>query len=196
MGRLCHVRYGSDKNTIVDKTNTRNCRIVTVLWKFYPDKNLLIYGATVYTKTSNQDKWVRKNHVETANSRFWETPVTIEFENKIVFSRVAMDRYIASFLVYRYGVKDGKFDNVYKTKGKKNLIKCYDPEYDPSKTNRKMTKEELINLLFPDKNEHEDKKYKIDYTEKLKVTDNSCLIFTISMFFAFMIGISISYLNG
>jgi len=99
-----------------------------------------------------------------------------------------MDRYIASFLVYRYGVKAEKLDYVYKTRCKKNLIKCYDPDYDPGEKKRRLTKEELIDLLSQNRKEHEVD----DYTKKLKVIDRNCSIF---MLFVFTVGLSISYFN-
>ena len=128
--RVCHVRYNKDKK-IVRKSNCSDYRrIVTVVWNFYPKKNLLIYGATIYTPAGKTDRWVKKDHEIKAQARYKNTPVMIKLvENYLYFSRLAMDRYIANYLVYRFGVKSKVLDYVHHFTNKVNIVKKYDPEY-------------------------------------------------------------------
>ena len=134
--RIAHIRYKDNKIYHKSKINDPT-RIVTVVWNFDAGKNLLVYGATVYTASSHQDRWVKKLHTQKALTRYYETAVLVKFRLDVEFSRVAMDKYIADHLVYRFGCKSKVLDYVNQLNMPSNILQRYDPDYYPEVILRK-----------------------------------------------------------
>jgi len=129
IARVCHVRYDKEKQIVHKRDCDDYSRIVTVAWNYYPDKNMLLYGATVYTPANKSDRWVKQDHADQARLRYQDKPVMIKFDNPAYFSRLAMDRYIADHLVYRFGVEAKVLDYVHHFKHDESFVDKYDPEY-------------------------------------------------------------------
>lgn len=126
--RVAHIRFMGSK--IVHKSShDKYSRIVTVVWNYHPRKNILTYGATVYTPHNRKDKWVKRDHYHQAQKRYNYTPVIVRFDKPVIFSSVAMDRYIALCLIYRFSTESLALDHVNHISGDVNLKRKYDPNF-------------------------------------------------------------------
>jgi len=127
------------------KMNNSN-KIVTVVWTL-SDKNILTYGATVYTKDSGSDAWKKRDHYEKALQRFVECPIRVELVSEQTtnseLSSHSIDWFISEKLVFRFGTHNNDTINVRSIDGKATIrddfIEKYDPFYQEMVINNFMT---------------------------------------------------------
>ena len=100
--RVAHIRYRNGQHVHKSFSDHMD-RVVTVIWNYYPKKNILTYGATVYKKSGMTDRWSKQEHYDQAKTRFDVAPIMIKFDLIEPFSKKAMDRYIADKVIYFYG---------------------------------------------------------------------------------------------
>ena len=99
--RFAHSRFYQNSPAIKGEEYDR---VVTTAWTFEPNVCILTYGATVYKKTG--DFWDRRGHLETAKERFANNPIRVHLQSKgqvQEISNIAMDWYVASNLIFKFG---------------------------------------------------------------------------------------------
>ena len=124
--RVAHIRYRNGE-TVHKTLSDQMDRVVTVVWNYYPKKNMLTYGATVYKKSDPTDRWSKHDHYDQAKQRFDLAPIMVNFNSIEPFSKKAMDKYIADKLIYFYGCFSTVLDQTH------HITKHIDinPQYDP-----------------------------------------------------------------
>lgn len=106
-------KQGVYKNTsksqkdICNITHIReNNRIITIAFLYNVDNNSIRYGATIYKKENNSS-WNKKNHTNTAKSRFNTRPIELNnFEPKKGHFRELLRKQL-----FIFGVQGERYEN-------------------------------------------------------------------------------------
>jgi hypothetical protein len=145
MVRTVHARFLNKK--LVTKTDPFN-KVISVIWSYDTDTSILRYGATVYHYSKKF--WNKKEHRETALKRYEETPIEVLIVKKNDYNPryVAMDRFIATSLIYKYGCSDVNGEPTRVENIGTNFNEIYFPEKKESeKQIQRWTEKEMKNEL-------------------------------------------------
>lgn len=133
--RLAHSRFMQGEpaycKDVFDK-------VVSSVWSFDPTTKVLTYGATIYRKSGKSDYWNKKEHKNRALERFEQNPIRVKLtvgkgNNVPELQSSAIDWFIASHLVYKFGTHNKNFPDVrriqFETRVRPDFNTFYDPTY-------------------------------------------------------------------
>lgn len=113
MAKIFHLRYFDGKllSQMEIKEGSEFNRVVTGIWDFNEETNILRYGATVYYKKAANDTWIgKKLSVEQARERYIDCPVLVKLEGFDFSSYAAYRMYkyapfiITNDFIFKFGV--------------------------------------------------------------------------------------------
>jgi len=129
--RLAHSRFFHGKP--VSKFEEFD-KVVTSVWTFQPDKSILTYASTVFTKKSNSDFWVKKVHREKAQERFENNPIRVHIIREAEgpeMSSTPVDWFISRCLIYEFGTHNKISPDVRRLHHEKVVRNDFNEHYDP-----------------------------------------------------------------
>lgn len=153
--RVAHSRFFNNRPLFKlpwGNNDMKYDRVVTSAWVFDSENQILTYAATVYQKKHNKDFWVKKVHCEEALARFDKCPLRIHLVGDVgEVSGHAMDWFISTTLIFRFGCYNKKDVDVRRIHGevflKDNFMETFDPYYKEFK-NWELEKIDDYNELY------------------------------------------------
>ena len=104
-----HIAHRKFSNTRPVTCHDYYNRVVSVCWTFDAKKNLLRYGASVFRREYEDERWTKRSHRETAEKRYTEKPILVVLsENGLKKQRLtnnAIEYFICRKLIYLLGCR-------------------------------------------------------------------------------------------
>lgn len=125
--RFAHSRFYKSRPAVKGEAYDR---VVTTAWTFEPDVSILTYAATVYRDTG--DCWCKRDHISTARERFEKNPIRVRLQSKgqvQELDNIAMDWYIATKLLFRFGTHNVNEVDVRRIHGDVVIPQNFNQEY-------------------------------------------------------------------
>ena len=135
--RLAHSRFFKGKSV---SRSEKFDKVVTTLWSFQPDKSILTYASSVFTKKSKNDFWVKKEQRKNVQERFENNPIRVHIIRDDFgpeMSSTPVDWFISSYLIFQYGTHNKISPDVrrvhHEITVKNDFNEHYDPFYRPDR---------------------------------------------------------------
>jgi len=129
--RLAHSRFYKGKP--VSKSETFD-KIVTTVWHFQPNKSILTYASTIFTKKSSNDFWNKREHKMRAQERFESNPIRVHIMQDSLgpeLSSTPVDWFISRYLVYQFGTYNKISPDVRRVHHEFHIPNNFNEHYDP-----------------------------------------------------------------
>ncbi len=128
--RVAHCRFLEDRPVLVRKE--KYDKVVTIVWSYDIETNMLRYGATVYRREAPNDHWLKVQHRQYAELRYNLKPIVIKFlgvqEEYENMKNHAIDWCIARSLIKQFGAYQKEDKN---TGGDFVVFPGFNEHYDP-----------------------------------------------------------------
>lgn len=127
--RFAHSRFHNNEPVMKGEEFDR---VVTTAWTFEPEVSILTYGATVYKKSNAKDFWSKREHIKTAKERFENNPIRVQLKSKDhnqEIDNIAMDWYIASNLIFKFGTHNTNQVDVRRIHGEVTISPDFNQDY-------------------------------------------------------------------